>query len=194
MQSKARELLKPNSVGIFARGRKIYGRNLSSEFYVKLISTLEEMGYNPIWLGEKQSVQPCPVDHIVDFSRMEESRDLELTLAIMTNLQFTIQFWTASTRLASMMGVPWILFESPDQIAGNGQEGKRIALTTDYNKKKLVLAHYFSVVENHELALDVLKKAIKEMNEDNWEDILGLVEDQGIVSEMVQKQKEWRNM
>jgi hypothetical protein len=42
----------------------------------------------------------------------------------MTNLQFTIQFWTASTRLASMMGVPWILFESPDQIAGNGQEGK----------------------------------------------------------------------
>jgi hypothetical protein len=194
MQSKARELLKPNSVGIFARGRKIYGRNLSSEFYVKLISTLEEMGYNPIWLGEKQSVQPCPVDHIVDFSRMEESRDLELTLAIMTNLQFTIQFWTASTRLASMMGVPWILFESPDQIAGNGQEGKRIALTTDYNKKKLVLAHYFSVVENHDLALDVLKKAIKEMNEDNWEDILGLVEDQGIVSEMVQKQKEWRNM
>lgn len=134
-QQEARRYLKPNSVGIFARGRTLYGRNLDPDFYVKLIQRLEAKGYNPIWLGEKQSVQPCPVSHILDYSRLPESRNLELTLAIVANLRFTIQFWTASTRLASMMGTPWILFESPDQIGGVGQEGKRIVLTTDYNKK-----------------------------------------------------------
>ena len=159
---------------------------------MRLIKLLEDLGYNPIWLGEKQSVLPCPVDHIVDFSRLPESRDLELTLAIISNLQFTVQFWTASTRLASMMGIPWILFESPDQIAGHGQEGKRIALTTDYNKKKLVLAHYFSVVEDHDCGLEYVQRAIKEMNEDNWDDIIGPIEDQSIVADMAQKQKEWR--
>lgn len=194
VQNKAKDYLKPNSVGIFARGRTMYGRNLSSEFYIKLIKYLEDKGYNPIWLGEKQSVIPCPVDHIIDFSRLPESRDLELTLAIISNLQFTVQFWTASTRLAGMMGVPWILFESPDQIAGNGQEGKRIVLTTDYNKKKLILAHYFNVVEDHEKALKILDQAIDEMNEDNWEDMLGLIEDAGIVNDMLKKQLEWRSM
>ena len=93
-----------------------------------------------------------------------------------------------------MMGVPWILFESPDQIAGNGQEGKRIVLTTDYNKKKLILAHYFNVVEDHEKALKILDQAIDEMNEDNWEDMLGLIEDAGIVNDMLKKQLEWRSM
>jgi len=58
-------------VGIFARGRRCYGRNLQPEFYVKLIALLESMGYSPIWLGEKQSTQACPVNHIVDFSRMK---------------------------------------------------------------------------------------------------------------------------
>ena len=193
-QNEAKKYLKPNSVGIFARGRTLYGRNLTPEFYVKLIKFLEDHGYNPIWLGEKQSVLPCPVDHIVDFSRLPESRNLELTLAIIANLQFTVQFWTASTRLASMMGTPWILFESPDQIAGNGQEGKRIVLTTDYNKKKLILAHYFNVVENHDLAFQYLDRAIKEMSEDNWDDILGPIEDEGIVQQMVNKQLEWRSM
>jgi alkanesulfonate monooxygenase SsuD/methylene tetrahydromethanopterin reductase-like flavin-dependent oxidoreductase (luciferase family) len=50
----AKQYLKPNSVGIFARGRAMYGRNLSPEFYVNLIKMLEDLGYNPIWLGEKQ--------------------------------------------------------------------------------------------------------------------------------------------
>ena len=116
-QKIASNYLKPNSVGIFARGRAMYGRNLPPEFYIKLITFLESKGYNPIWLGEKQSVIPCPVPHITDFSRMEECRDLELTLAIISQLTFTIQFWTASTRLASMMGTPWILFESRCRMA-----------------------------------------------------------------------------
>lgn len=194
VQNLAKNYLKSNAVGIFARSRNLYGRNLPPEFYIKLIKFLEDRGYNPIWLGEKQSVLPCPVDHIMDFSRLPESRNLELTLAIISNLQFTIQFWTASTRLASMMGVPWILFESPDQIAGNGQEGKRIILTTDYNKKKLILAHYFNVLENQENAFTYIDRAIDEMMEDNWDDILGQIEDQNIVSEMAKKQLEWRQM
>lgn len=193
VQLKAKKYLKSNDVGIFARGRVCYGRNLKPEFYIKLINELESQGYNPIWLGEKQSVLPCPVDHITDFSRLPESRDLELTLAIISQLKFTVQFWTASTRFASMMDTPWILIESPDQICGNGQEGKRIALTTDYNKKKLILSQYHNVVENEDVALDLVNQAIKEMNEDNWEDIVGLVDQPALIKSMLLKQNNWRN-
>lgn len=191
MMAEARAYLKPNPVGIFARGRICYGRNLRSEFYVKLISQLESLGYNPIWLGEKQSVLPCPVDHITDFSRLPESRNLELTLAIISQLRFTIQFWTASTRLASMMDVPWILFESPDQIVGNGQEGIRIALTTSY-KKKLVLSQYWNVMEKEDEALTLVDQAISEMDRNNWNDIVGLVDQPELISSMLTKQSNWR--
>jgi hypothetical protein len=192
MLLEAKKYLKPNSVGIFARGRVMYGRNLRPEFYVELIKLLEDQGYNPIWLGEKQSVLPCPVDHITDFSRLPESRNLELTLAIVSQLRFTVQFWTASTRFASMMGVPWILFESPDQIVGQGQEGKRIALTTDHNKKKLVLCQYHTVMEQEAKALGLVKQAIDEMNNDNWNDIVGLVDQPEIITAMLARQSKWR--
>jgi hypothetical protein len=175
----AKSILKPNTVGVFARGRKTYGRNLKPEFYVRLIQFLEDRGYNVIWLGEKQSCQPCPVEHVLDFSRLEESRDLEKTLAIISQLQFTIQFWTASTRLASMQGVPYILFESPEQIYCSGlrfgQEGKRLELTT-FGPKKLVISHYFSVVDNPEGAFDLVRRAVDELRQGNYEDIVGLVE------------------
>lgn len=193
VMKEAAGYLKPNPVGIFARGRVCYGRNLPPDFYVRLIELLEKMGYNPIWLGEKQSVLPCPVPRITDFSRLPESRNLELTLAIISQLQFTIQFWTASTRFASMMGVPWILFESPEQIVGQGQEGMRIALTTDFNKKKMVLAQYLSVMENQDEALLLAERAVREMNEDNWEDIVGLVEHPELIKGMLKKQDIWRN-
>ena len=93
-----------------------------------------------------------------------------------------------------MMGTPWILFESPDQIVGNGQEGKRIILTTDNDKKKLVLSNFFTVVENQDKTLDFLGRAIDEINENNWEDIVGLVEDEATVTQMLQKMKNWRCM
>lgn len=179
----AKGILKPNTVGVFARGRKTYGRNLPPEFYVELIKTLEAKGYNVIWLGEKQSTQPCPVDHVLDFSRMPESRDLERTLAIICNLAFTVQFWTASTRLAGMMGVPFLLFESPEQIyvsysgVMGAQEGKRLELCS-FGPKKVVLAHYKNVLENQPEALSVFGKAVDEMQAGNWEDMLGLVEDE----------------
>lgn len=190
--AQARKYLKPNSVGIFARNRMCYGRNLPSEFYELLIKQLENQGYNPIWLGEKQSVLPCPVQHIIDFSRLPESKDLELTLAIIGQLKFTIQFWTASTRFASMMGVPWILFESPEQIVGIGQEGIRIALTTDDNRKKLVLSEYWNTVNDQSAALELVDQAIQEINQDNWNNIVGLVDDPSLVMSMLEKQKLWR--
>lgn len=191
MLAKAKQYLKPNPVGIFARGRTRYGRNLQPEFYVKLIKLLEHMGYNPIWLGEKQSILPCPVDHIVDFSRMPESRDLELTLAIVSQLKFTIQYWTASTRLASMVGTPWILFESPDQLVGHGQEGIRIALTTDWNKKKIVLANYMDVFENHEMTLGLTQKSIQEIQQQDFSTIVGMVENKNVVNEWLKKFNYW---
>ena len=192
MMELAKKYLGPNPVGIFARSRLMYGRNLRPEFYVRLIERLESLGHTPIWLGEKQSVYPCPLERIVDFSRKPESRDLELTLAIVASLQFTVQFWTASTRLASMMGTPWILFESPDQIVGHGQEGKRILLTTDDDKKKIVLSNFFTVCENEDKTLDLVGRAIREMGEDNWDEIVGLVEEPAVVMQSLQKLKTWR--
>jgi len=191
-QEEAKKYLGPNPVGVFARGRQMYGRNLPPEFYVALIDFLKKRNFTPIWLGEKQSVLPCPVDDVVDFSRLPESRDLELTLAIVSNLQFTVQFWTASTRLASMMGTPWILFESPDQLFGHGQEGKRILLTTEYNKKKLIISHYFNILENQMKALEYLDQAIEEMHVDNWSEIVGLVENPEMINNSLSILKKWR--
>jgi hypothetical protein len=181
------------TVGVFARARTCYGRNLPPEFYQKLLHCLDELGYRVIWLGEKQSTLPVPVgcENVFDFTRDPNSRDLELLLGIVSQLQFTVQFWTASTRFASMMGVPWILFESPDQIVGVGQEGMRIALTTDDNKKKLVLSHYLNVLNNQDDAIDLVKQAIDEISSDNWNDIVGLVEEKELVQMMLEKRQQW---
>jgi predicted RNA-binding Zn-ribbon protein involved in translation (DUF1610 family) len=163
------------SVGIFARGRKTYGRNLTPEFYISLIQMVQKLGYNPIWLGEKQSTQPCPVDGIFDFSRCEESRDLEKTLAIICNCSFTIQYWTASSRLAGLMGVPFLLFESPEQIycSGHlpGQEGRRLELTT-FGKKKVCIAHYLDSVKEEKKLLFYTREAILQMQDGNFSDMI----------------------
>ncbi len=192
----AKKLLKPNTVGVFARGRKTYGRNLEPEFYVNLIQILEKMGHNVIWLGEKQSTQPCPVEHVLDFSRMKEAQDLERTLAIICNLDFTIQFWTASSRLSSMMGTPFILFESPEQIYASSsglcgaQEGKRLELAS-FGPKKVVMAHYKNVVEDPDRALELVKQAAEELKDGNEEDILGMVEDEWFSGVLKAEHEEW---
>lgn len=188
---EAKKYLKDNPVGIFARGRATYGRNLTPEFYVDLIKTLEDRGYNPIWLGEKQSTLPCPVSHIIDFSRQEESRDLELTLAIVSQLQFTIQFFTASTRLSAMMGVPFILFESPDQIVFRGQEGIRLALTSSVNKKKLVLSEYSETLNNPQKTLRLATDAIAEIEQDNWNTKFGLLDNEWSVKTIYKQKNYW---
>jgi len=179
----ADKCLPPNPVGIFARGRKCYGRNLQPEFYVKLIELLEKRGYNPVWLGEKITTQPCPVDHIWDQSRDERSRDLELTLAIVKQLKFTIQFWTASTRLAGMMRTPYLLFESPDQIWGNGQEGYRRNLC-DFGPRKLAINHFLNVYEDNKSGLKIVERCLDDMDVGNWEDVVGLVESKDAVEAM----------
>lgn len=180
---QAWQYLKPNSVGIFARGRKCYGRNLQPEFYVKLIKLLEDMGYNPIWMGEKTSTLQCPVPHIFDYSRTEDARDLELTLAIVSELKLTVQFWTASTRLAGMMGVPYLLFESPDQIWGMGQEGYRRNLC-DFGPSKLAACHFRNVYEDNDAGLACVKKCIQDMEQENYEDVLGVLESPEVVAAM----------
>jgi predicted Zn-ribbon and HTH transcriptional regulator len=186
---EADRYVKPNTVGIFARGRKTYGRNLQPEFYIKLIELLESQGYNIIWLGEKQSTQACPVSRIIDYSRMPESRDLELTCAIISKLKFTIQFWTASTRLASMMGVPFILFETPMQIWGEGQEGYRLSLLKNLAPKKLAVCHFQNVLNNHDEAMRIVKQCTQELEAGNYEDVIGLVEDSAIVRQMKNQNK-----
>jgi hypothetical protein len=191
----AATIVKPNTVGIFARNRKTYGRNLSPDFYINLVRLLEDLGYNVIWLGEPQTTQPCPVDHVLDFSRMSESQELERTLAIICHLSFTIQFWTASSRLSGMMGVPFLLFESPEQIFPSysglcgAQEGRRLELTC-FGPKKVVLAHYKSVFENPEKALGVVRQAIGEMRDGNFEYVYGLVQDEWFTNMLREENEE----
>jgi hypothetical protein len=177
-----RKYLGKKPVGIFARARKCYGRNLQPEFYVGLIELMRGMGYDPIWLGEKVSTMPCPVPDVVDFSRMDESKNLESTLAIIKQCSFTVQFWTASTRLSGMMGVPYLLFESPEQIWGQGQEGIRRNLC-DFGPRKLSINHYLNVYQDNAKGLEIVKKCIEEMELGDFEDHIGLVEE-SIVSKL----------
>jgi predicted Zn-ribbon and HTH transcriptional regulator len=182
-QQSVKKYLGEKPVAIFARARKCYGRNLQPSFYEGLIALLRSKGYDPIWMGEKVSTLPCPVSDVIDFSRMDESKDLESTFAIIKQCKFTVQFWTASSRLAGLMGVPYLLFESPDQIWGYGQEGIRRNLC-DFGPRKLSINHYLNVYQNNEKGLKIVKENIEEMEEGNWDDHIGLVED-----EIVRKMK-----
>lgn len=185
----AASYLGKNPVGVFARARKCYGRNLQPEFYVGLIKLLEDKGYSPIWLGEKATTLACPVDHIFDFSRTEQARDLETTLAIVKQLKFTVQFWTASTRLAAIMGTPYIMFESPDQIWGNGQEGYRLNLC-NFGSRKMAICHYLNVYNNNEAGLKLVAKCIEEVEQGNFEDVFDLLESEIAAQDMKKKNME----
>lgn len=167
---KSKLYIKDNTVGVVARGRKCYGRNLPIEYYTNLIYLLFKMGYNVIWLGEKQTTQRCPVPGVLDFANMPESQDLELTLAIISQLKFTIQYWTASTRLAGMIGVPYLLFESPDQIIMK-QEGIRRSLC-DLGPSKLVYANFIDMYENLDHCLEITYNAISQMQNNDFRSLL----------------------
>jgi hypothetical protein len=152
-------LQKSNLVGITARNRRCYGRNLDVDFYLRLIAMLESMGYNPVWMGEKATSHVCPCPHILDFMGSEHANDLEKTLLLVSKMDFTIQYYTASSRLAALAGTPYIIVESPDQIYGNGQEGMRLNLCSK-GDKKMVLAHYKNISENHDHGLALTERAI----------------------------------
>jgi hypothetical protein len=106
----------------------------------------------------------------------EHAQDLEKTLLLVSQLKFTVQFYTASSRLAALVGTPYIIVESPDQIWGQGQEGIRLNLCTK-GEKKLVIAHFKSLHEDHPGALKLVEKAVREMEVGNYKDIIGDVED-----------------
>ena len=194
-KEQIKKILPDNTVAIFARNRKRYGRNLSIDFYKKLINSLKSMGYNPIWMGEKQSVYPCPDNTIIDFTTKSECRDLEYTLAVLSQCKFTIQFYTASTRLASMVKTPWILFESADQLVGHGQEGMRVILTTDYDKKKIVIANFFKLTNEEDLGIQVAKEAIEEFISGNCDTKIAMVDNPNMVRmNMAKLDYWWRNV
>jgi hypothetical protein len=185
-----KKYLPPRAVGITGRRRKTWGRNLDSIFYERLIYLIEDLGYNPVWLGEKATSLPCPLKRIIDFSDTKEANDLESTLALVSQMEFTVQFWTASTRLAAMVGTPYIIFESPDQIwsAGlGGQEGMRLNLITR-GEKKIVACHYQSAYEDNTATLDLVKRAVRDIEHGDYDDIIGLVEDENYIKFMKQSQ------
>lgn len=176
--------IQPNSVGVYARNIKRYGRNLQIEYYVNLIKMLQEKNYNVVWLGEKESVYPCPdIPGVVDIVSSPISRDLEMNLAIISRLKFTVQYWTASTRLAAMVDTPYILFESPDQLWGEGQEGFRRELTT-FSPYKIAACHFLNVYNNNAKGLEVTKRCIEEIEQNNYDDVLDLLEDKSVVQNL----------
>ena len=136
-------------IGIFARNRVTYGRNLPIEFYKKFIDVLLKKGYQILWLGERQSVHACPNTEIFDFTTTSYADDVGACLALVGKCKATFQAWTASTRFAQLMDIPYCLVESNDQINGKGHEGKRlILLTPDMNKKKIIISNFDNSKKN----------------------------------------------
>lgn len=178
--ARAKKHLPPRAVGVTARWRKTWGRNLQPVFYERLIYMLEDMGYNPVWLGEKVTTLPCPIKRIVDYSISEDAKDLETTLALVKQMEFTVQLWTASSRLAAIMGTPYIIVESPDQIWGGGQEGLRLNLITK-GKRKVIVSHYKMVYEDNTKALELMYGAVRDMENNDFSDVIGMVENKDYI-------------
>lgn len=159
--------LPQNSVGIIARNRTTHGRNLPIYYYEWLIDFLKSENFNPVWLGEKVSSYSCPDPNIFDYSSLPEANNLEDTLAVMTQLKFTFQCFTASTRLAGLVGCPFILFESPDQIYGDlGHEGKRLYYCSK-SKYKLVITNYNDLLD-FETFKRLSQTSILELRQNNY--------------------------
>jgi hypothetical protein len=136
-------------------------------------------------MGEKHTTLPCPVEHVFDFSRSPYARDLERTFAIICNLKFTLQYWTASSRLAAMMGVPYVLIESPEQVYNTGlnpgQEGRRLELAT-FGPRKVILSNYLKVLHDQPRSLDVLDQGIDQLLAGDYSEMIGMVEDERAVA------------
>lgn len=165
-------IMPKKAVAVFARKRDSYGRNLDKNFYLRLIDLLKEMGYNPVWIGEKNSSLECPDSEILDFTSCIESKDLEKVISLVSLCEFSIQFWTASTRISLISNTKFFLVECPDQIYGNGQEGIRLNIFNRYETPyKLFLCNYNKFIENLNVTFTLLKKSLIEfVNQNNYED------------------------
>lgn len=180
-----RKIVPENSVAIFARNRKTYGRNLPKEFYQNLNKLLKNKGFVPIYLGE--NISSLNMDDCIDFSNKPEANDLNFTLSVLSCVKFSVQFWTASTRLAAIVKTPFLLVESQDQLAGKGQEGLRIAMTSDWDKKKLLISHYLDFLENQEHSLKSVSESIDQMLKNNWDHNLSLVKNKNLLYSMLEE-------
>ena len=131
-------------IGIFARHRKTYGRNLPKSFYIDLIEKLKRKNYEVVWLGEKQNTLECPSTVSFDLTKSEFANDVAACVAMVSKCHATFQAWTASTRFSMWAERPFFLVESRDQVNGKGHEGKRIKLL-DNNKvfNKIFVYNYY---------------------------------------------------
>ena len=178
---KAKKIVKENTVALFVRGRNVYGRNLTPDNYKDIVSDLIQNGYNVLWLGEKYTTFDLKGDFEGKFYNLcnhPDFNDLEFVLACLTLCKFSLQFWTASTRLAAMVNLPYILIESPDQIVGRGQEGTRLILTTrDEAKKKIIFCNHKQVLENFWDFRGLIKNQIHNFVINNdFTDVIGMVD------------------
>jgi hypothetical protein len=176
-----------NSIAIFARNRVTYGRNLPKDFYLKLNKNLIKKGYNPIYLGESST--SLNMTDCTDFSSSPNSKKLEFTLEVLSKVKFSLQFWTASTRLSAITNTPYILVESPNQVGYQSQELKRIALTTNFDKKKIVICHYIDFMRNQDDGINLINSAIDEIKNNNWNHIIGMVKNKEILHSIIKESK-----
>lgn len=167
-----KDFIGENTVGICARNRVTYDRNLDINFYKKLIVELEDQGYDITWFGEKISTHECPFSRVKNFRDSELSNNLENTLALISKMKFTIQCYTASTRLSALVGTSYILVESPGQLWSEGQEGIRLNMISRNNKNKIIASNFKTSYENNDYLLSLIKRGIEELNMENYSDII----------------------
>jgi hypothetical protein len=90
-----------------------------------------------------------------------------------------------------MVKTPWILFESADQLVGHGQEGMRVILTTDYDKKKIVIANFFKLTNDEDQGIKVAKEAIQELISGNFETKIAMIDNPDMVRMNTEKLDYW---
>jgi hypothetical protein len=79
-----------------------------------------------------------------------------------------------------MVKTPYLLFESPDQLWGRGQEGYRLDLVTT-GKRKLSANHFLNVYNDHQAGLDMVERCVREMERGDFSDVIGMVDKPEIV-------------
>lgn len=166
--NEAYNIIPSNSVALFARNRKTYGRNFDEAHYQKIVDFLNDMGYNVVLLGEPVSSLSFKHSNVLNLLNHKYAGNLEFAFSVVDRCKFSLQFYTASTRISSLLRKKFVLVESPDQIYGRGQEGVRLALMTmNESDKKLILSNYINTLENFDNFLIVLQNSIYEFIENN---------------------------
>jgi hypothetical protein len=189
-----KDVCKSKNIAVFARNRVTYGRNLPADFYRNFCSKLENKGYNIFWLGEKVSALPCPSKSYFDFTKSEFADDIHACLALVSQCKGTFQAWTASTRFAQAVNIPYVLVESFDQIFGFGQEGKRIKLLTpDMKTKKIIFSNYKTVIKDLNYFADLcFEHFIDFIENKNYIDVVGAMESKEYYENLLKENDLWK--